>query len=167
MWIPQNTGYGGYGAPDTGYGAPSSGYGAASSGYSEPTSGYSSRADLVSSSFILIISRSKFVKVFNNKVLINQQWKSTFRVCVCLRWLLFVRLGWAEPWAEGALSRADPTARAAQISPGCWAQVEAAHCLPGERDNWEGDQFSNRQESAPDLTPGAGQIGYNYWERWN
>ena len=46
---PQNTGYGGYGAPDTGYGAPSSGYGAPSSGYSAPASGYNSRADLVSS----------------------------------------------------------------------------------------------------------------------
>ena len=44
----QNTGYGGYGAPDTGYGAPSSGYGAPSSGYSAPAAGYNSRNDLVS-----------------------------------------------------------------------------------------------------------------------
>jgi len=96
-----NTGYGGYGAPDTGYGAPSSGYGAPSSGYSAPAAGYNSRNDLVE-----LTPEQK--ALYPELTQLQEQLRSVQDAEFKLR------------------------------------------------------QHIVYQESEPDLTPGVGQIGYNY-----
>ena len=141
----QNTGYGGYGAPDTGYGAPSSGYGAPSSGYSAPAAGYSSRNDLVSAlGFRFKMQCRQWKLSIGKSYLTSSELKNTKSTngsyCVCV-FFFFVLVkstpitcgttGWTDPWTESSLPGADPTPGAAQISPGRRAQAEAAHCLPG------------------------------------